>query len=51
MLTSLVRQRAACGNIPALLSSAAELLPYQVRAVLTMLNDPVKRYLLAGGIT
>jgi ATP-dependent helicase HepA len=50
MLSSLVRQRAACGNIPALLSSAAELYPHQVQAALTILNDPVQRYLLADEV-
>jgi ATP-dependent helicase HepA len=50
MLSTLVRQRAACGNIPALLSSAAELFPHQVRAALAVLNDPVKRYLLADEV-
>jgi len=50
MLSSLVRQRAACGNIPALLSSTAELYQHQVRAALTVLNDPVQRYLLADEV-
>src|SRR6266545_4081941 len=50
MLSSLVRQRAACGNIPALLSSAAEFYPHQVQAALTILNDPVQRYLLADEV-
>jgi ATP-dependent helicase HepA len=50
MLSSLVRQRAACGNIPALLSSTAEFYPHQVRAALTVLNDPVQRYLLADEV-
>lgn len=50
MLNSLVRQRAACANIPAFLSSAVELFPHQVQASLIVLSDPVQRYLLADEV-
>lgn len=50
MLRNLVEQRAACTNVPALLSSAAEVYPHQVRAALTVLTDPVQRYLLADEV-
>ncbi|MFF2393943.1 protein DpdE [Nocardia sp. NPDC058114] len=50
MLNALVRQRAACANVPAFLSSAVELFPHQVEASLTILCDPVQRYLLADEV-
>ncbi|MFC8044256.1 protein DpdE [Nocardia sp. NPDC057353] len=50
MLNALVRQRAACANVPAFLSSAVELFPHQVEASLTVLSDPVQRYLLADEV-
>jgi ATP-dependent helicase HepA len=50
MLNALVRQRAACANVPAFLSSAVELFPHQVQASLTVLSDPVQRYLLADEV-
>ncbi|MGA4792248.1 protein DpdE [Nocardia sp. AB354] len=49
-LRNLVAQRAASANIPALLSSAVELFPHQIRAALTVLADPVQRYLLADEV-
>ncbi|MFF9644197.1 protein DpdE [Kitasatospora aureofaciens] len=50
MLRSLVSQRAASANVPALLSAAVEIYPHQVRAALTVLADPVQRYLLADEV-
>lgn len=50
MLNALVWQRAACANVPAFLSSAVELFPHQVEASLTVLSDPVQRYLLADEV-
>ncbi|NBE85419.1 hypothetical protein GVV04_31625 [Micromonospora sp. NEAU-HG-1] len=50
MLRDLVAQRAACASIPALLSSAVEIYPHQVRTALTVLSDPVPRYLLADEV-
>ncbi len=50
MLHSLVAQRAACAGTPALLSSAVEIYPHQVHAALTVLSDPVQRYLLADEV-
>lgn len=50
MLRSLVVQRAACGGASALLSSAVEIFPHQVHAALTVLSDPVQRYLLADEV-
>ena len=50
MLGSLVAQRAACADLPALLSAAIEIYPHQVQAALTVLSDPVQRYLLADEV-
>ena len=50
MLRSLVSQRAACGGASALLSSAVEIFPHQVHAALTVISDPVQRYLLADEV-
>ena len=47
---TIVSQRAACGSIPAILSSAVELYPHQLRAVLQVLRDPIQRYLLADEV-
>ncbi|MER5418960.1 protein DpdE [Streptosporangium roseum] len=49
-LHNLVSQRAASASIPALLSSVAELFPHQIRTALTVLSDPVQRYLLADEV-
>lgn len=49
-LASLVAQRAASGGLPALLSSAVELYPHQIRAARQVLADPVQRYLLADEV-
>ncbi len=50
MLKSLTAQRAACASADALLSAAVEIFPHQVRAALTVLGDPVQRYLLADEV-
>ncbi len=50
LLRNLVEQRAACASVPALLSSGVEIFPHQVRAALTVLSDPVQRYLLADEV-
>ncbi len=50
MLRSLVAQRAACAGASALLSSAVEIFPHQVHAALTVISDPVQRYLLADEV-
>ena len=50
MLRSLVSQRAASAGTPGLLSSSVEIYPHQVSAALTVLNDPVRRYLLADEV-
>ncbi|RGA04365.1 restriction endonuclease subunit R [Microbispora triticiradicis] len=49
-LRNLVAQRAASANTSALLSSAVELFPHQIHTVLTVLSDPVQRYLLADEV-
>ncbi|MFB6904986.1 protein DpdE [Streptomyces bacillaris] len=49
-LQDLVAQRAACANMAALLSSAAEIFPHQVRTAMTVLSDPVQRYLIADEV-
>jgi len=50
MLRSLLAQRGACAGISALLSSAVEIYPHQVQTALTVLSDPVPRYLLADEV-
>ncbi|WP_112623574.1 protein DpdE [Micromonospora saelicesensis] len=50
MLHSLVGQRAASANFSALVSSAIEIYPHQIDAALTVLTDPVQRYLLADEV-
>lgn len=50
MLRSLIEQRAACAGVSAFLSSAVEVYPHQVRAALTVLSDPIQRYLLADEV-
>ncbi|MDV7245328.1 MULTISPECIES: protein DpdE [Rhodococcus] len=49
-LHNIVAQEAASSGISALLSSAVELYPHQVNAALTVLSDPVQRYLLADEV-
>ncbi|WP_231924452.1 protein DpdE [Micromonospora chokoriensis] len=50
MLGSLVAQRAACASLPALLSAGVEIYTHQVQAAMTVLSDPVQRYLLADEV-
>ncbi|MFJ5884344.1 protein DpdE [Kitasatospora cineracea] len=50
MLQSFVAQRSACTGLTALLSSAVEFYPHQVDAAVTILTDPVQRYLLADEV-
>jgi ATP-dependent helicase HepA len=50
LLRNLLGQRAACISTFALLSSAVELYPHQVNTALTVLSDPVQRYLLADEV-
>jgi ATP-dependent helicase HepA len=50
MLRSLVSQRAACAGTSALLSASVEIYPHQISAALTVLSDPVRRYLLADEV-
>ncbi|MEU6798690.1 protein DpdE [Nonomuraea wenchangensis] len=50
LLKSLIAQRGACASTTALLSSAVEIHPHQVKAALTVLSDPVQRYLLADEV-
>ena len=50
MLRSLVSQRAACAGTYALLSASVEIYPHQISAALTVLSDPVRRYLLADEV-
>ncbi|WP_260729938.1 protein DpdE [Dactylosporangium roseum] len=49
-LRTIVSQRAACCSVPAIFSSAVELYPHQLRAVLRVLRDPIQRYLLADEV-
>jgi ATP-dependent helicase HepA len=50
MLRSLVDQRAASSSLSAALSSAIEIYPHQIDVALTVLSDPVQRYLLADEV-
>jgi ATP-dependent helicase HepA len=50
MMRNLVMQRAACGSAFALLSSGIEIFPHQVDAAMTVISDPVQRYLLADEV-
>ena len=50
LLRNLLDQRAASASTFALLSSAVELYPHQVNTALTVLSDPVQRYLLADEV-
>ncbi|MGI5458590.1 protein DpdE [Streptomyces sp. CA-249302] len=50
MLHSLMRQRGACAGMGTFLSSSVEVYPHQVEAALTVLSDPVQRYLLADEV-
>lgn len=50
LLRNLIDQRAACASAFSLLSSVIELYPHQVQAALTVVSDPVQRYLLADEV-
>ncbi|MFI0369597.1 protein DpdE [Actinomadura sp. 1N219] len=50
ILRNLVRQRGACAGMSTFLSSTVEIFPHQVNAALTVLSDPVQRYLLADEV-
>lgn len=50
ILHSLIRQRSACADMSTFLSSTVEIFPHQVNAALTVLSDPVQRYLLADEV-
>ncbi len=50
MMRSLVTQRAACGSAFTLLSSGVEIFRHQVHAAMTVISDPVQRYLLADEV-
>jgi ATP-dependent helicase HepA len=50
MMRSLVAQRAACGSAFALLSSGVDIFRHQVHAAMTVIGDPVQRYLLADEV-
>jgi len=49
-LTSYIEQRNACRSISSVLSSAVELEPYQLAVVRRVLQDDVKKYLLADEV-
>lgn len=50
MLKATTAQRAACCSVPAMLSAGVEIYPHQIDAALTVLSDPVQRYLLADEV-
>jgi len=50
MLLSLIDQRQACASFTAVLSSAVEIYSHQIDTALTVLSDPVQRYLLADEV-
>jgi ATP-dependent helicase HepA len=50
LLASLVKQRAACSGLTALISSPVSLERHQVEVVRRVLEDPVQRYLLADEV-
>src|ERR1022692_511429 len=50
LLSNFVDQRAASASTFAFLSSSVELYPHQVSTALTVLSDPVQRYLLADEV-
>ncbi|CAM2924004.1 protein DpdE [Saccharomonospora xinjiangensis] len=49
-LEGLIAQRGASASSASFLSSAVEIYPHQVDAALTILSDPVQRYLLADEV-
>ena len=50
LMRSAMAQRAACGGLTGLFSSSVDLQAHQVRVVRTVLNDPIRRYLLADEV-
>jgi ATP-dependent helicase HepA len=50
MVRNLIDQRAASGSAFALLSSGVEIFQHQVDAAMTVISDPVQRYLLADEV-
>ncbi len=50
MLRSMIDQRQACASFTAVLSSAVEIYSHQIDTALTVLSDPVQRYLLADEV-
>lgn len=50
MLRSMIDQRQACASFTAVLSSAIEIYSHQIDTALTVLSDPVQRYLLADEV-
>jgi ATP-dependent helicase HepA len=50
MMHSLIAQRGACASAFALLSSGVEIFRHQVHAAMTVISDPVQRYLLADEV-
>lgn len=50
LLRSLLGQRAASAGTFAFLSAAVEIYPHQINTALTVLSDPVQRYLLADEV-
>lgn len=49
-ISAYIQQRAACQSIGAILSSSIELEPHQLAVVKRVLQDPVKKYLLADEV-
>ena len=49
-MKSLIDQRAACGGMTGLYSSAVELEEHQIEVVRRVLEDPIQRYLLADEV-
>lgn len=49
-IAAYIRQRASCQSIGAILSSSIELEPHQLAVVKRVLQDPVKKYLLADEV-
>jgi ATP-dependent helicase HepA len=47
---AMIRQRAVCGGMSGLLSSAIELEEHQLQVVRKILQDPIQRYLLADEV-
>jgi ATP-dependent helicase HepA len=50
MIHNLIAQRGSCGSAYTLLSSGIEIFRHQVRAAMTIVSDPVQRYLLADEV-